>query len=450
MTVLCLERALLPEGWAERVTLRLGADGRIVAVEPGRGEGEPVRGIVVPGLANLHSHAFQRAMAGLAEVAGPGEDSFWSWREVMYRFLARLGPEEVEAIAAFAYTEMLEAGFTAVGEFHYLHHDPEGVPYAEPAELALRHVEAARATGIGLTLLPSFYAHGDVGGGPPEAGQRRFVCDLDLFVRLYERCARAIRDLPGGRIGIAPHSIRAVTPEELRRLAELFPEGPIHIHASEQPREVEACRRVHGTMPIALIAETIGLDSRTCLIHGTHAGEEERRRLAGSDAVLGLCPITEASLGDGIFPAVAFRHEGGRFGVGTDSNVQIDAAAELRQLEYSQRLASGRRNCLAEPGRSTGRLLFETALVGGAAALERGPAGLRPGAWCDLVVLDPEHPDLLGREGDRLLDGWIFCAGKAAVREVRVHGRRVVEAGRHVGKDGIGARYRRVLARLLS
>ena len=448
MTVLCLERALLPEGWAERVTLRLDPEGRIAAVEPGKGEGEPVRGAVVPGLANLHSHAFQRAMAGLAEVAGPGEDSFWSWREVMYRFLARLEPEDVEAIATFAYAEMLEAGFTAVGEFHYLHHDPEGRVYAEPAELALRHVEAARASGIGLTLLPSFYAHGDVGGAPASPGQRRFLCDLELFGRIHAAAARAVGTLPGGRIGIAPHSIRAVTPEELRRLVDLFPEGPVHVHASEQPREVEACRAVHGTTPITLIADTIGLPERLCLIHGTHATEAERNALAGSAAVLGLCPITEASLGDGIFPVTAFRREGGRFGVGSDSNVEIDAAAELRQLEYAQRLALGRRNCLAAPGRSTGRVLFEAALEGGARALGREPVGLRPGASADLVALDPDHPDLLGRTDDRLLDGWIFCAGKEAVREVRVRGRRVVEAGRHVAKDAILARYRATLARL--
>ncbi len=449
MRVLCLERALLPEGWRERVTLRIDRQGSITAVEPGAGEGEPVRGIVVPGLANVHSHAFQRAMAGLAEIKGPGEDSFWSWRELMYRFLATLGPEEVEAIAAFAYAEMLEAGFTAVGEFHYLHHDPQGRPYAEPAELALRHVEAARLTGIGLTLLPSFYAHGGVGGEPPEPAQRRFVTDLDGFFRIHAAAAKAVAKLPGGRIGIAPHSIRAVTPEELRALAEGFPDGPLHLHASEQPREVEACRAVHGEPPIALVAETIGLPERLCVIHGTHATAAERARLAASGAVLGLCPITEASLGDGIFPAAELARAGGRLAVGSDANVLIDAAAELRQLEYSQRLRSGRRCCLADPGRSTGRTLFERALDGGARALDRGPAGLRPGAAADLVVLDPDHPDLFARSEDRLLDGWIFCAGRAAVREVWCRGHRVVEAGRHVAAETIGARYRAVAARLL-
>lgn len=449
MTVLCLERALLPEGWAERVTVRIDGQGRIVAVEPGQGEGECVAGVVVPGLADLHSHAFQRAMAGLAEVAGPGEDSFWTWRELMYRFLARLGPEEVEAIATFAYAEMLEAGFTAVAEFHYLHHDPEGRAYDEPAELALRHVEAARTTGIGLLLLPSFYAHGEVGGASPSEGQRRFVCDLELFGRIHAAAAKAVATLPVGGIGIAPHSIRAVTPEELRRLAESFPTGPIHLHASEQPREVEACRRVHGTTPIALVADTIGLSERLCLIHGTHATEAERKALAGSATTLGLCPITEASLGDGIFAATAFRREGGRFGIGSDSNVQIDAAAELRQLEYAQRLALGRRNCLAEPGRSTGRVLFEAALEGGARALGREVFGIRPGAPADLVALDAEHPDLAGRAHDRALDGWIFCAGRAAVREVWAAGHRLVVGGRHRAKARITRAYREVLARLL-
>lgn len=448
MTILCLERALLPEGWAERVTLRIGADGRIGAVEPGAGVGEPVAGAAVPGLANLHSHAFQRAMAGLAETRGPGEDSFWSWREVMYRFLAQLDPDDVEAIATFAYVEMLEAGFTAVGEFHYLHHDPAGRAYAQPAELALRHIEAARRSGIGLTLLPSFYAHGGVGGAPPDDGQRRFVCDLERFAQIYEAAARAIESLPGGRIGIAPHSIRAVTPAELATLASSFPDGPLHIHASEQPREVEACLAVHGTTPIALVADTIGLSGRLCVIHATHGTEAERALLAGSPAVVGLCPITEANLGDGIFPATAFHRAGGRFGVGSDSNISIDAAGELRQLEYSQRLALGLRNCLAEPGRSTGRTLFEAALAGGAQALAR-PAGLAPGAFADLVILDAEHHDLAGRSGDQLLDAWLFCAGRGAIREVWCRGRRIVEAGRHVQRESLARRYRTVLRRLL-
>ncbi|MCS7267430.1 MAG: formimidoylglutamate deiminase [Geminicoccaceae bacterium] len=450
MTVFCLERALLPEGWRERVTLAVDPEGRIASVAPERGEGEPIRGVVLPGLPNLHSHAFQRAMAGLAETREAGEDGFWSWRVLLYRFLARLGPEEIEAIAAFAYAEMLEAGFTSVGEFHYLHHDPDGRPYAEPAELALRHVRAAQETGIGLTLLPSFYAHGDVGGAPASEGQRRFLCDLDRFARIHEAAARALRALPGGNIGIAPHSLRAVTPEELRRLVELFPEGPLHLHASEQPREVEACRRVHGTTPIALLAETIGLPARLCVIHGTHATANERRELAASPATLGLCPITEANLGDGVFLAAAFVQEGGRFGIGSDSNVQIDAAAELRQLEYGQRLVLMRRSCLSAPDRSSGRLLFEAALHGGARALGREPAGLRPGAWADFLVLDPDHPDLFGRSGDRLLDGWIFCAGKSAVREVYCRGRRVVEGGRHRARERLFARYRRALEGLVA
>lgn len=450
MTVLCLQTALLPEGWSEGVTLRIDADGRIAAVTPGAGEGELLRGIVLPGLCNLHSHAFQRAMAGLAEVAGPREDSFWSWRELMYRFLARLGPDEVETIAAFAYAEMLEAGFTAVGEFHYVHHDPNGCPYADPGELSWRIVEAARTSGIGLTLLPSFYAHGDVGGAAPSPAQRRFVCDLELFARVHEAAGRAVRTLSGANIGIAPHSIRAVTPPQLRALFEQFPSGPVHIHASEQPREVEACRAVHGTTPIALIEATIGLSARLCVIHATHASAEERQRLAASPATVGLCPITEANLGDGIFPAVAYAASGGSFGVGSDSNVQIDAAAELRQLEYSQRLALGRRNCLAEPMRSTGRVLFESALLGGARALDRQPAGLCPGGWADFLVLDPDHPALVGRRGDQLLDGWIFCAGKSAVKEVWVRGRRLVADGRHLARARLFARYRALLARLLA
>lgn len=439
--------ALLPDGWARDVAVEVDEAGRIARVATGEPGG---RLIAVPGLGNLHSHAFQRGMAGLAEHAGEAEDSFWTWRELMYRFLAQLTPEDVEAIATLAYAEMLEGGFTRVGEFHYLHHAPDGTPYANPAEMAARIAAAAEATGIGLTLLPCFYAHGEAGGAPPSPGQRRFLSDRDGFARLWEASREAIAPLDGAAIGFAPHSLRAATTAEIGDLLPLAAGLPVHIHVSEQAREVEACRAILGATPIEALARDIPLSPRWCLIHATHATETEIARIAGAGAVVGLCPVTESNLGDGIFPAIAYRAAGGRFGVGTDSNVLVSAAAELRTLEYSQRLAHRRRNALAPRGGSTGRALWQAACEGGAQALAAGPAGIVAGASADFVLLDPAHPAFAARSGDRVLDSLLFAARDGAIREVWARGRRVVEGGVHPARAAAEARVAAVLARVLA
>ncbi len=451
MTSLFFGRALLPDGWARDVRLTL--DGaRIAAVTAGvaRAAGEADGGIALPGLANLHSHGFQRGMAGLAETRGPEADSFWTWREVMYRFLGAMTPEDVEAVTALAFLEMLEAGFTRVGEFHYLHHDRDGAPYADPAELAARVAEAARATGLALTLLPVFYAHGNFGAAPPSPGQRRFLCDLDGFARLLERCRAITAALPDAALGIAPHSLRAVAPAELAALLALAPDGPVHMHVAEQTREVADCLEWSGARPVEWLLDHAAVDARWCLVHATHMTAAEVAALAATGAVAGLCPVTEASLGDGIFDGPGWLAAGGRYGVGTDSNVAIGLAAELRQLEYAQRLGGRARNVMAgAPGQSNGAALFAAAAAGGWQAL--GVAGgLEAGRPADLVALDPAHPALAERDGDLLLDGWIFAAGGGAVHAVWAAGRQVVADGQHVARPAVMARYCASLRRLMA
>ena len=452
MTALWFGSALLPDGWADNVRLTLEG-GKILRVEIGvaADAGDECRGLAIPGLSNLHSHAFQRGMAGLAERRGPEGDNFWTWREVMYRFLDRLGPEDVEAIAAQAYVEMLETGFTRVGEFHYLHHAPDGVPYANRAELAERIAAAAAETGIALTLLPVFYAHANFGGIPPVPGQRRFINTVDGFATLMDASRHAIAALPDSRIGVAPHSLRAVTPEELCAVVALAENGPVHIHAAEQVKEVDDCVAWCGVRPVQWLLDHAGLDARWCLVHATHMTEEETLGLARSGAVAGLCPLTEANLGDGVFPAATYLAAGGAFGVGTDSNIQIDPAAEMRGLEYAQRLTARARNVLARsPGRSTGRQLFDHALAGGDRALGGNGAGLQAGAVADLVTLDPEHPALAGRISDSALDSWIFAGYRGAVDCVWRAGQMLVDGGRHRARGKIAMRYREAIKRMLS
>lgn len=444
MPAIFAEQALLPDGWRNDVRIGLDA-GRINSVEAGADPlaNDERHAIVLPGMPNLHSHAFQRGMAGLAETRGPGADSFWSWREVMYRFALTMTPAELEAVAAQLYVEMLEAGFSRVGEFHYLHHDADGRPYANIAEMAERIVAAASATGIGLTLLPVFYAHSGFGGAAPNDGQRRFVNTIDGFGALLEGSRIAAGRTEGAVVGVAPHSLRAVTSDELDAVTTICADGPIHIHVAEQLREVEDCLAWSGARPVEWLLGNAPVDGRWCLIHATHMTVTETKAMAGSGAVAGLCPVTEANLGDGTFAAMDFLAHGGRFGVGSDSNVLIGMADELRQLEYSQRLFLRARNVLAGPGQSNGRALFDGARAGGAVALAAGLADIAAGASADLVSLDAEHPSLAGKSGDAVLDAWIFANG-AAVDCVWVRGKKLVEGGRHHLREAIARRYRSV------
>jgi formimidoylglutamate deiminase len=452
---LWFESALLPAGWARDVRLTV-ADGRIERVVSGAAPegGDERHGIALPGLANLHSHAFQRGLAGLTERRGSQGDSFWTWRELMYRFLERVGPEELEALAGLAFAEMLEGGFTRVGEFHYLHHDRNGSPFADPGELAVRLAAAASRTGIGLTLLPTLYAHGGFGGAAPGERQRRFVNDPGRFARILESSRRAVSALPDASVGVAAHSLRAVTPPELAEVVALARGGVIHIHIAEQLREVEDCLAWSGRRPVQWLLENAPVDERWCLVHATHSTAAELQGVAARGAVVGLCPVTESNLGDGIFPAVEFAAAGGRFGFGTDSNIRIDAAEELRTLEYSQRLAHRARNVLAPgPGSSTGRSLFDAGVAGGSQALRppgSGVAGLTSGAPLDVVTLVRQHPSLVGRGGDEILDSWVFAGDRGLIDCVWRAGVKVVSGGRHRDRDALEKRYAEALRRVLA
>ncbi len=451
MRAFWFEKALLPEGFADRVRVEVDADGRITRVVAG-GESagaERIAGIALPGLPNLHCHAFQKGMAGLAERRGPANDSFWTWREVMYRFLAALTPDDVEAIAAFAYAQMLEAGYTRVGEFHYLHHDIGGAPFADIGEMAQRIAAASVSTGIGLTLLPSLYTHGGFRDAPPNPGQVRFLNSTDRFLTLMARSREIVALVPGGNFGIAPHSLRAVSPEQLRAVTSAFPQVPVHIHAAEQTKEVDDCVAALCARPVQWLLDQAGVDARWCLIHATHMTDDETRWLAASGAVAGLCPLTEGSLGDGFFNGELFLHNHGRFGVGTDSNIEIDAPGELRQLEYSQRLKHRSRNVMTTlEGQSTGRSLYESALKGGAQALGGGIGAIEAGCRADIVVLKADHPDLAGAHGDMVLDVYVFSAGRGLIDRVIAGGVPVVEGGRHRAGEKIAEKYRKTVARL--
>ncbi|WP_374979194.1 formimidoylglutamate deiminase [Pseudomonas solani] len=445
------ERALLPQGWARDVRFEVAADGRLSRVEAGAtADGtERLNGPVVPGMPNLHSHAFQRAMAGLAEVAGDPNDSFWTWRDLMYRLVGRMEPEQVEVIARQLYIEMLKAGFTGVAEFHYLHHDRDGRPYADPAELALRISQAASRTGIGLTLLPVLYSHAGFGGQAPNEGQRRFINSTDGYLALQQRLRAA---LPAGQVlGTCFHSLRAVTPEQIGAVLAADPgDTPIHIHIAEQRKEVDDCLAWSGRRPLQWLYENVDVDPRWCLVHATHAEADEVEAMARSGAVAGLCLTTEANLGDGIFPAVDYLAQGGRFGIGSDSHVSVSPVEELRWLEYGQRLRDQRRNRLHQANQPrVGDALYQAALSGGAQALGQPTGALAAGQRADWLVLDGNDPYLATAQDDALLNRWLFAGGDRQVRDVMVAGRWVVQDGRHPEEEATAREFAGVLRSLL-
>ncbi len=455
MERLFAKRALLPNGWANDVRVTIGNDGRIDSVERGieldPSDTDLGERILLPAQCNLHSHAFQRVMAGMTEYRTAGRDNFWTWRDLMYRFVDRITPQQMEAIAALVYTEMLECGYAAVGEFHYIHHRPSGHPYDRITETTERIFAAANDTGIGLTHLPVLYSYGGAGEQALKSGQIRFANDLDQYVSLVDEArSLACRDLSqDARIGVAPHSLRATSPQQLQSITRSFRHGPIHIHIAEQPAEVHEVEEWLGERPVAWLLHHLEIGDGWCLVHATHMTETETRECARSGATAGLCPITESNLGDGIFDGAAFLEAGGRFGVGSDSNVRISLSEELRTLEYSQRLRDKARNVLLVGEGSVGASLYRGALQGGAQALGRESGAIQAGLCADLVALNGEDVTFDGLHGDSLLDAWIFAADDRVVADVWSAGRHCVTEGRHVGRERIVARYKQETRALL-
>jgi formimidoylglutamate deiminase len=442
--------ALLPGGWGRDVLLAWDARGDLLRAEPGAAPPPGCERVdyVLPGMVNLHSHAFQRALGGLTEKAGDSPDSFWTWRELMYRFANRISPAQIEAVAAQLYAECLRHGYTAVCEFHYIQRGPDGEPYARPAETAERVAQAARRSGIGLTLLPVMYSYAGFNEQPLNPGQRRFRTDPGLVLRIVE----ALEPLRGPQleVGAAPHSLRAVSISQLRELAQALPAGrPLHIHIAEQELEVRQCLEATGRRPVDYLLDEAPIDARWCLVHATHLSEAEVARLAASGAVAGLCPTTEANLGDGLFPLEAFIQAGGRFGIGSDSHVSQSPVEELRWLEYGQRLAHQRRNVAVDSQeRDVAAFLWQRTLQGGAQAAGRRLGLLTPGRRADLLVLDSNHPNLDGlTEGD-VLGRFLFCGNDNLVRDVLAGGHWVVRGGRHLAQDAIAQDYKAVVRAL--
>lgn len=447
------ERALLPSGWAHDVRLEVADNGYLTDVRANASAdgAERLSGPLLPGMPNLHSHAFQRAMAGLAEVAGNPNDSFWTWRELMYRMVGKVSPEQLQIIARQLYIEMLKAGYTSVAEFHYVHHDRTGKAYADPAELSRRISAAAASSGIGLTLLPVLYSHAGFGGQAPNDGQRRFINTTEQYLSLQAQLAPLLAAEPAQQLGLCFHSLRAVTPEQIDQvLAAVNPHCPVHIHIAEQQKEVDDCLAWSGLRPLQWLYEHVSVDPRWCLVHATHANSAEVTAMARSGAVAGLCLTTEANLGDGIFPAVDYLAQGGRFGIGSDSHVSLSVVEELRWLEYGQRLRDQRRNRLyGEHQPMVGRTLYDAALGGGAQALGQPVGSLAAGKRADWLVLDGQDPYIATADGDGILNRWLFAGGDRQVRDVMVNGQWVVRQGHHAQEAESARAFADVLRQLL-
>lgn len=454
MNRLYARNALLPEGWGKDVLVEWDTNGTIVRVDTGVAVPAgaqliaPVVEYALPGMINLHSHSFQRALGGRTEKAGETKDSFWTWRDLMYRFARNITPEHIEAIAAQLFSECLRHGYTSMCEFHYVQRAPDGAMYPRPAETAERVVAAARLAGIGITMLPVLYSYSGFGESALKPEQQRFKTDAQDVLRIVE----ALEPLRDARteVGVAPHSLRAASVAQINEVLAALPgERPVHIHIAEQTQEVQQSLDWSGSRPVQWLLDQVDVNERWCLIHATHLVRDEVERMARSGAVAGLCPTTEANLGDGLFPLEAFLAEGGRFGIGSDSHISQSAVEELRWLEYGQRLQHQRRNIAVSAGeRNVGDFLWQGALQGGAQASGRPVGALAPGRRADMIVLDDQHPNLYGLALDEVLGSFVFCGNDNLVKDVMVGGQWVVRNQQHVAQQAIAARFKQTLAEL--
>ncbi len=447
--------AWLPGGWRRNVVISVDPAGDIVDVSPDDvvTTARLISGAAIPGMPNVHSHAFQRSMAGLAERRSPQSDrgdSFWTWRETMYEQASRMSPEHLNAVAAQCYADMLKAGYTTVCEFHYLHNQPDGTPFAERGTMCQALIDAATTAGIGLTLLPTLYQTADFGGAAPTARQRQFVLATDHYIDLVDELSRAHAQSPQVEIGMALHSLRAVPPDALKTVLTSLPSSKtIHIHIAEQEREVAAAQQHLHARPIEWLIEHARVDRRWCLVHATHATQAELKAVAATGAVIALCPTTEANLGDGQFPLPAWLAAGGTFAIGSDSHISLSPVEELRWLEYQARLTSKHRNVLAtQSDTSSGAMLWRHACTAGTRATGRNIGALEAGRRADIVVIDTSTPLFTGRSDDEVIDTFIFAGSGHEVRDVMVAGRWLVQEGRHFAETAIAAGYKRAMSRL--
>jgi formimidoylglutamate deiminase len=452
-----LKHAYLPQGWCDNVLVEIGDDGKILSVAKDRiADNIPViDGYTIPGMPNLHSHCFQHLAAGLIEKSSNNKqnDDFWSWRETMYKIIAEISPEALEAISAYLYVEMMKRGFTSVAEFHYLHNTKNGHDYVKSSEMSDRIIAASKKTGMGLCLLPVLYAHSGFGGQNPVVGQQRFVKDTRHYLRLVEQLIRDTDKDNNVKIGIAPHSLRAVTKDELVELVDFAKDKsnlPIHIHIAEQLKEVEEAIKYLGMRPVHWLYHNFDIDSRWTLIHATHINQKELDLILNSSATVGLCPITEANLGDGVFPVLEYQSEEGAYGIGTDMNISTCVASELRLLEYGQRLFRKKRNILANGSyKSTGETIFTRALCGGAQALRMGAGAIQKGYRADFVVLDEQSPNFIGKKMQDVFDSWIFTGNYNPVKDVYVNGKLVIKNNRHKDEEKIYSNFKNVMESIL-
>lgn len=452
MRRLYCKKLLQGDLWRDNVVLSLTSDGMITGIEAGTAQAadECIYGIAVPGMPNVHSHAFQRVLAGRTGSQGGGRDSFWSWREAMYRCANQISPEQLARIAEWVFVKMLKAGFTSCAEFHYIHQQADGSPFANPAEMSEQLIAAAGAGGIAMTLLPVLYCTADFGKADIAVEQRRFANSPQQYLRLLDACQTIIAGLPLLRLGLAPHSLRAVPGQMLREVLQAWPDQhcPVHIHIAEQAAEVENCIACLGAPPVAWLLQQFPVNQRWCLVHATHMSPAELQSAATSRVIVGLCPTTEADLGDGVFATSSWLQAGGRFAVGSDSNVRLSVSEELRLLEYNARLGSGKRNVLQIAEQTCGRFLYQHAAAAGGIAIGQPVGRLEPGYRADLLELDTQHEMLAGCAPDVALDSWIFAADEAMLSSVWVAGRRVIEHGHHVHEEQFRAGFSKVMLQL--